>query len=260
MMNKDASKDLEVAKPRELTMVDSDYGDSGLENVDASDRIIPRLQIASGNCKQLKRGSDKYMPELRDGDIFDTVSEQIYGEEILVIPVYFAKERILFDQNFKIECRSVNAVDGGTVSPTCAECEYSKWGSGKDGVGTACLEFRNFAVMILDKDGALLGPVKIGMKSASSGAAKKWLNMIGARKIRTPEGRMVTPKMYTGVYKLRAAMQPGKKADFYTFAVSNAGDTPAVHLPEVRNIHNQFKAAALKLSADSEMETAAGHE
>jgi hypothetical protein len=76
----------QVAVRQELAVVDIPEGEgTGLEGIDASDQIVPRLQIAAGTSKQVIEGSDVYIEGLRQGEVFNTVTGEIYGKEVFVV-------------------------------------------------------------------------------------------------------------------------------------------------------------------------------
>ena len=248
------SKELTVVDENELMVLEEgDEGGSGIENVTGSDQLVPRLQIAAGTSKQVMKGHEKHIAGLQVGDIFNTVSKEIIGAEAKVIPVWYSKNRILFDKDWKIECSSPNGVDGGKVAPECSGCEYSQWASGKDGVGFACTEFRNFAVILLDADG-MPTLASVSFKSTSSGMAKTWVNMIEARKARTAAGGVVKMPMYLGYYTLTPSPKDGKKGVFYVWAVNNAGGIDLkkdkVLADKAKETYLQFKNMEKKLEGD----------
>ena len=219
------SKELAVVnQDTELVTLDEDeIGGTGLTNTTQDDNLVPRLQIAAGTSKQVMKGHDKYIKGLSQGEIFNTVTGKVYGDSVSVIPVWFSKNRILFNKEWKIECSSPDAIKGGKLSPeSCEQCEFSKWGSGKDDKGFACTEFRNFAVIVIDENG-IPDLVSVSMKSTSVGTAKKWLNMIKARKAYTASGTLVQLPMYYGKYTLSVATLEGEKGAFYAWSVNNYG-------------------------------------
>lgn len=256
------SKELVVYEDAELVVLGEDEeGGSGVHNVDQSDRLVPRLQIAAGTSKQIMKGSDKHVPGLQVGEIFNTVTKKVYGDQVKVIPVWFSKNRILFDKDWKIECSSPDGKTGGTLSPSCDGCEYSQWGSGKDGKGFACTEFRNFAVLIVAEDGTS-ELASASFKSTSSGTAKTWLNMIDARKAKDSKGNATELPMYRGLYTLApsAKENKAKQSVFYVWSVNNAGnvDTSTDHgkalLAKAKDAYNRFKKAELQLAGGAEGE------
>src|SRR3981189_2955887 len=68
--------------------------------VGREDMLIPRLAVAQdGMAPQLKKQSELYIPELEAGDLFNTVTNEIYGTTAKVIPLFFTKNYIEFAPN-----------------------------------------------------------------------------------------------------------------------------------------------------------------
>jgi len=255
------AKAVAVINPDEHEMMILDEGEeggTGLKNMTNDDNLIPRIQIASGMSKQVVKGHDKYMPDLNQGDIFNTVTGKIYGESVKVIPVWFSKNRALFNEDFKMECSSPDGISGGVLSPdSCADCALSKWGTGKDGKGFKCLEFRNFAVLVFDEDG-LPELASVSLKSTSTGAAKKWLSMIEARKIRSANGAVVQMPMEYGYYTLTASPRGSGAKSFYVWGVNNAGSIPNQTESDkqlrafARKTHLSFKQTEINMTGTTE--------
>ena len=65
---------------------------------EADELQIPFVRVAQGTSPQLKKSDMKYIPDLRQGDVFNTVSGQIWdGEEgITVIPCYQVTTCLLY--------------------------------------------------------------------------------------------------------------------------------------------------------------------
>src|SRR6267142_3414109 len=149
------------------------HGREGLEQVRKQDLILPRLGISQGNNPQMKRSNPLYIDGLKDGQFFNPVTNEVYGEALQFVALSFAPSRILFrdiEEGGGILCRSFNGVDGGTVAPTCDECGNSKWGA--KGETPACTEFMNFPFIILTGAKQL---VVSSWKSTALKPARTWL-------------------------------------------------------------------------------------
>jgi hypothetical protein len=256
------SKEIAVLEQTDVVVLDEDeVGGSGLQNVNETDQLVPRLQIAAGTSKQIMKGDEKHIPGLQVGEIFNTVTKEVYGDSVAVIPVWFSKNRILFDKDWKIECSSPDGVKGGKINPTCDGCEYSQWGSGANDVGFACTEFRNFAVLVVSEDGSS-SLASVSFKGTSSGTAKTWINMIDARKAKTKDGVVTQLPMYRGLYTLTPSAKENtkKRAVFYVWSVNNAGniDTSAVQgqalLAKAKIAYQRFQKAELRLTGEGDSE------
>jgi hypothetical protein len=149
------------------------HGKEGLEQVRKQDLVLPRLGISQGNNPQMKRNNPLYIDGLKDGQFFNQVTNDVYGDSIQFIGLSFAPSRILFrdlKEGGGILCRSFNAIDGGTISPTCDACPNSRWGA--KGEPPACTEFMNFPFVILH-DGKQL--VVSSWKSTALKPTRTWL-------------------------------------------------------------------------------------
>lgn len=105
----------------------------GMEDVQKTDIALPRLGLCQALSPQKKRSDPLYIPNLEEGQMFNTVTGKIYGTTIDVIPVLFGRSRIKFyplDEGGGIHCQSQNGIDGGILSPVCEKngvpvCKYA---------------------------------------------------------------------------------------------------------------------------------------
>jgi hypothetical protein len=226
---------------------------TGLSNVEEGDLLVPRISIASGNCKALAKGTEQHVRGLTPGDIYNTVTGHIYGEKILIAPLWFTKNRILFDPDWKIECSSPDGKTGGTITPEgCKECVHSTWGSGENGVGTSCTLFLNFAVAILGPGVAKLG--SISFKNTSSRVSDKWNSLIEGREALNPDtGDIEQLLACLGAYEYSVVTVPGKKGAYYAPAINNAeenkGSVPDKDVARVLELYMRFKTDELEISS-----------
>ena len=68
----------------------------GVENVETSDLIIPRIVLAQDLSPQVKKGKPEYIEGLEPGMFFNSVSGEIYGAEFEFVPVYYRKEWVVW--------------------------------------------------------------------------------------------------------------------------------------------------------------------
>ncbi len=226
---------------------------TGLSNVEEKDLLIPRIALASGNTKALAKGTEQYIPNLKNGDIYSTVTGKIYGEFILVAPLWYSNNRVLFDPSGKIECTSPDGKTGGQITPDgCHLCKHQAWGSGENGVGTDCTLFLNFAVAILGQGPAKLG--SISFKNTSSRIASKWNTLIEGREALNPEtGEIEQLTACLGMYKYSVVTVTGKKGAYYAPNINNAeeneGKVPEKDIERVKALYLRFKNHELAISS-----------
>ncbi len=183
------------------------HGHEGLENVTREDLVLPRLMICQAMSPQRKKTNPNYIAALTDGDLFNSVTGEIYGSEVQLIPLLFSKSRLYFRDLASgggILCQSFNGVDGGSLSPTCEACPNSKF----DGLGKApvCNLFYNFPSLILPSQELIAA----SFKSTGLKAGKNWLSRMA----------LLKKPAYAGVYQLRVVEQANQKGTFFAPVVS----------------------------------------
>ena len=72
----------------------------GAEDVGTDDLVIPRLEV----CQSLSACRDEddalYIEGIKDGDLYNNLTRENYGRDVMVIPVVFEKEYLIWkDRN-----------------------------------------------------------------------------------------------------------------------------------------------------------------
>jgi hypothetical protein len=152
----------------------------GLEQVEQGDLLLPRLGICQALSPQRRKTDSSYIEGLVEGQLFNTVTNEIYGEELEVYMLFFFRNRMKFfpiDEGGGIDCLSANGIDGGRISPDgCSICKFSHWGNGvTKGEGSndapLCTMYANFLAMTVSD----LHPLAISYKSTGLKISKKFL-------------------------------------------------------------------------------------
>jgi hypothetical protein len=67
-------------------------GNAGSEDVTAKDMILPRVDVLQALSPQIKKSDPGYIEGAEQGQIFNTVTGEIYGSSVTFIPILFRKE------------------------------------------------------------------------------------------------------------------------------------------------------------------------
>ena len=179
-------------------------GTLGMEEVESSDLVLPRFVLCQSGTPERKKTDPKFIEGLEEGWFFNNVTKKIYGETLRVIPVKFFKSRIKFfplDDGGGIDCQSLNGIDGGHYSPTCAACQYKGFSNGEK---PGCFEFQNrVAISIPDGDVGV-----VSMKSTAIPVSKQW----------TAISKMRNAPLFSAIYELKGvpAVRGGNNFFAYT--------------------------------------------
>lgn len=178
-------------------------GNAGSEDVSANDMILPRVDVLQALSPQIKKSDPAYIPGAEQGQIFNTVTGEIYGSSVTFIPVTFRKEYVLWKTRkagggfigaFKSEQEAIRAL-AGVQNPD--DCEV--------------VESHQQFSMILTYHGieeAVFSMTKSKLKV--SRALNTLIQIAGVDR-------------FAKAYKMEAVEASSDKGDFWSFKVSNAG-------------------------------------
>jgi hypothetical protein len=218
----DTLGDIEGVKERPKSIDPTDR--SGKEGITADEIRLPRLTVAQGLHPQLVPGQTEHIPGLSIGQMFNDVTEEVYGTGPLkVVSIYRYVTWIEFDPNDR------NVVLDRHIPPGDPRREWSR-GTGPDGEDEAprATEFVEFVCLLLRPNKLperLVVPIKTTNKQMRA-AAELWTTYIDNR----------NGPIYSGLYQLTSQMIRGKNKKgqdtlYGVFVVKNAGyipkDTPA---------------------------------
>ena len=154
----------------------------GMEQVQKSDIALPRLGLCQAGSPQKKKSDPLFIKDLEEGQMFNTVTNKIYGTSLEVIPVLFGRSRIKFfplDEGGGIHCQSLNGTDGGILNPVCEKngvpvCPHAQFtlDEGGDKHNPACQFFHNRLVWLPDH-------YEIIVQSFKSSGLKESRNWVG---------------------------------------------------------------------------------
>lgn len=224
-------------------------GALGFENTTMDDVVVPRLSLAQALTPAISKSDELYIPGLSQGDFFDSISRKVYGPGVRVVPILFTKNRILFDKK-SIDCRSEDGMTGGVHSDNCATCEYSKWGTGKDGRGTACTEFRNFIMYVPEVDDYAILSFK---KSTQQTGKLFYTTVMSQKRMFKIDGKEQTLQLpiYGCEYMFRSVERTNEDGKFYVMGFDRVRDvTDRGLLKKLKSKHLEFKSVNIVASEE----------
>lgn len=197
-----------VAAPTQALVADDrpdfiEFGDrSGTEHIGKDDLQIPRLALAQLSSPELIEDDAKYIPGLKFGDLFNTLSQEVYG----VGPLKFSVVRA--DPPRYVEFHPLE--QGGGIKDPNVHPDDLRTKFGPNGEKPVATKFYDFVVM-------LHGPkrefVALSFKSTGLKVAKILNGLIFDRK----------SPLYAGVYQLMTSTAKNTKGRYAVYQVKNAG-------------------------------------
>lgn len=197
----------------------------GKEGVGQGDLIVPRLSLAQAMTPELKKTNENYNPDLEEGLFFNSVTGEIYGDSVTVIPLHFFKQYIEFGGDRNI----VKMYSNGEV-PSPSELAFN------NGQKPLVTEFKNRMSLILKEDGTIQ-PIVVSFKSTGLKAAKQWNYLIAEKNL----------PAYAYTYKLASKAKSGDKGEYQIVTVSRGDFTPAALYESAKQYFAALQEAGVKV-------------
>jgi hypothetical protein len=176
---------------------------SGLEQANAKDMLLPRLALCQSNSPQRKRGNEKFIQGLDEGMMFNSLTGDIYGESVNIIPISLNKRAMQFrpmEEGGGIIDRDVPFDD--------PRCDYDNTKEGKDAKPIAT---RMYDWLVYIPETAEFAVVSF--KGTSEKTGKKLVTLTSMRP-GPPRGQL---------YTLGTAAKHENNYDWHIFTVVPAG-------------------------------------
>lgn len=198
----------------------------GFENMEQEDLAKPRLVLCQSQTPQRLKDDPKYIKGLTEGQFFNSITGEVYGEKVKLTPLMFFKYRLRFgapgdyqEDSDGLMCQSPDAKFGkGNPGGVCIKCPMSTW-EGQD--PPRCTVFNAYASLIVRESGVVRHDdlVIVSMKSANMTFSKEWNALMRLRQ--TSEGQPMP--MWQGIYELGSISKKFKLGSAYMQVPKNAG-------------------------------------
>jgi len=93
----------------------------GTENITTNDIKFPALRLAQAMSPEVKRADPAYLAGLREGELFNSITRQVYGEE----PVHLVIVNQLGHRNVEFDPDDRNVVLAGDIPDDDPRCDFT---------------------------------------------------------------------------------------------------------------------------------------
>lgn len=217
-------------------------GGRGSEQVKAEDLVIPRLEIVQALSPARDKKHPNYIEGAEEGMLYNTVTRELYGDRVLVVPVMFKKEYIVW---------KLRKAGGGFlgVAPTAEQGDDIKRAVPADIAKQDEIEVLDTAQQFcyLVKGDGSVEEIVVSMSKSKMKVSRKWNSLI----------RMGNGDSFSRAYLLETVQDKNKKGDtFYNLSVSVAGFPPEAIYKRAEALYEKVKSGAV--SADRSTDGTAG--
>jgi hypothetical protein len=208
----------------------------GAENIENGDYLMPRLAVCGKQTPQFDENHERHIPDLKLGQFFNSISGEIFGSTIYVVPLIEGKSRVKnrpYDESGPPYCMSVDGKHGeGDPGGDCHKCEFRLFTPGTNGKNDKpkCTEIFNYVVLVMPANGGVPKQNADGLILWESPPRLDTFSILRFKSTSYPQGqawnsllRMRNRAWYTQVYKVSSYAKSDGKNSWHIPVVENAG-------------------------------------
>ena len=221
LAKKNGKKDLVVGNIS-ADLIMSNAG-KGLENITSEDITIPRLAIIQSNSPQRKKKDEKYIEDADEGDVFNTVTSQLYKKPLTVIPCAYRKTYVEWIPREKgggfVAAYDIRPSD--TTTDPSTRKSFLK--NGNQLVDTA------EHYVIIKRDDDTFESAVLTMTSSNLTVSRKWNTLLKMKKINV-KGQMIDPPSFMYEFTLSTVEATNDQGTWQKYKIEEIGQIDKKHL------------------------------
>ena len=216
----------------------------GAENVTTDDMIIPRIELIQALSPARKKSDPAYIEGADEGMLFNNVTRQLYGESVTVVPVFYAKQYLVWKDR-KSGGGGSNGFRGAFASEALARDAIAQLD--EDGLDVSDTAQHFVLVRVEDS----WQEAVISMAKSKIKVSKRWNSLI----------RMTNTDSFSRAYKLSAVTETNARNEsYYNFNITPLGFVTKDVYERAERLYETIRSGAVKVSAEYDSEATAESE
>ena len=225
-------------------MLEADAG-VGLENITTEDMQIPFIRIIQALSPQLQKDDPLYIKGAEQGDIFNTVSQEIYKQDegVIVVPAFFEKKFLEFQ---------LRSSGGGFVRELAADDKDITMTSREGTIellpnGNELVRTHQHLVIAQSADGTI-APSVLDMKKTQLKVSRRWNTLKNSARL--PSGALMP--IYGTAWQVTTVLEANDQGKWFNYKLDRVNDiTPAIEkmMLEARNMYQGVSKGEVKMAA-----------
>ena len=225
----------------------------------ADEMQIPFIRALQALSPQLNKKKPEYIDGAEQGDLFNTVTGQVWkGEEgVTIIPCYQVTKYLEFTP------RDMGGGFRGEISPTNPVLQQTTRQGSKEllPTGNELVKSDQHYCLVLDGEGSFQ-PAVIDMKSTQLKVSRRWKTQIAMQKIKHPKtGQMITPPLFATEWKITTVEESNDQGSWFNPSVEKVGSVGERDLMlEAKAFRDSVAAGEAKAVAEESVPTSSSVE
>lgn len=205
----------------------------GSENVGTEDLVIPRLEIIQTNSPQLDPKAAEYDEKAKPGMLTNSVTNQLYGSEVFVVPVYYDKQWLVWKDKNK-----GGGFFGSYPNPDEAKDRCEQEGGEKAFIQV--IDTPQHLCLLVNRESGSVDEVMISMPRTKAKVSRQWNSMV----------RMAGGDRFARVYRLTTTQEENEKGKFFNYVVAQSGFPAQRLFAQAEKLFEQISKGEKKVTMD----------
>lgn len=204
------------------------HSHKGSEDVTSNDITLPRIEVLQALSPQLKKSEPNYIEGSEQGQIFNTISGEIYGPSVVIIPILFQRQFIIWQDR---------KLGGGFTGMYATELEAESERDAMEKPDDYEVAEHHVNYCLIMHDNGRLEEAVLSWARSKIKASKRLNALV----------QMNPGDRYSRAYKLKAVEASGPKGDYWTFDVSPVGYVPKPIYEQAAAVYLAIKGGERKV-------------
>lgn len=209
----------------------------GNEGVGTADLVIPRLDVVQSLSPYRKKGDPKQIAGVEEGDLVNSVTLANYGDKVLVVPVLYKKEYLVW-RDRKLSKDGQGGFFG--AYGTLDEADARAHDEGGKAAGIIVIDTPQNFCLLVDMRSGKAEEIVISMPRSKAKIARQWNSLI----------KLQGGDRFSRAYQIGTAFEKGQKGDFYNFSITQYGFPSKTVYMQADKLYRDIAAGVLKVQAD----------
>lgn len=209
----------------------------GSEHVQTQDLVIPRLEMIQALSPAIKPGDPLRIEGAEQGMIFNTVTRALFRGPLLIVPVLFKKEFIIW------KLRKTGGGFKGAFEDEQKALDVKN--ALEDGKDCEIIDTAQHFCLLLSRTSERIEEVVVSMSRTKMKVSRQWNSLI----------RLAGDDRFARVYALDVVPESNPKGSFFNWKVTAMGFAPEYAYRAAETLYESVKTGRI-IEADRSTETA----
>lgn len=238
-----------TVQPQSLVMIQTEVPDylkdntttRGSENVTMEDLVIPRLEIVQGLSPAVKKGDPGYIKGAEAGMLNNSVTRELYGESVMVIPVYFMVQYLVWRDRKMAQNLGISS-EGGFFGAFNTEREARERAAAEGGEAKAItiIDTPQHFCLLINQNTGEVSEVMVSMPRTKAKISRQWNSLV----------KLNGGDRFSRVYALSADYVKNAQGDFYNFRIAAAGFPSLGLFKQAETLYNNISSGERRVVMD----------